>query len=78
VISVLDGGHVFMPTSHAMELGDLLTHLAEVLRNGSHDLHTDIDDRYQPGKTGYLIEACDHHGALIARVTRTHRKQVSQ
>jgi len=70
VITVLDGGHVFMPTSHALELGDLLEHVGEVLRYGSSDLHDDIDGRYQPGKTSYLIEACEHHAALIARATR--------
>lgn len=78
MISVLDGGHVFMPTSHAIELEELLAHLGEVLRHGGHDLHADIDDRYQPGKTAYLAEACDHHAALIARATRTHRKQVTR
>ena len=78
MISVLDGGHVFMPISHAVELGDLLQHLGEVLRYGGHELHTDIDDRYQPGKTTHLIEACDHHTALITRATRAHRKQVTK
>jgi hypothetical protein len=78
VISVLDGGHVFMPTSHAIELRDLLAHVADVLRHGGHDLHADIDERYQPGKTTYLTESCDHHAALLARATRAHRKQVSR
>jgi len=78
VISVLDGGHLFMPTSHAIELGDLLAHLAEVLRYGGHDLHADIDERYQPGQTRHLAQACEHHAALIAQATRVHRKQVTR
>jgi hypothetical protein len=78
VISLLDGGHVFMPISHAIEIEDLLTHLSEVLRYGGHDLHADIDDRYQPGKTAHLAQACEHHAAFIARTTRAHRKQVNQ
>jgi hypothetical protein len=78
MISILDGGHLFMPTSHAIELADLLHHLAEVLRYGSDDLHSDIDDRYQPGKTGYLIETLDQHSALIGRATRAHRKAVTR
>jgi hypothetical protein len=78
MISILDGGHLFMPTSHAVELADLLHHLSEVLRCGGDDLHSDIDDRYQPGKTGYLIEALDHHGALIGRATRSQRAAVTK
>jgi len=78
MISLLDGGHVFMPTSHAIELGDLLAHLADVLRYGGEDLEADIDDRFQPGKTGYLTEACEHHAALLARATRAHRNTGGQ
>jgi hypothetical protein len=76
MISILDDGHVFMPTSHAVELADLLHHLADVLRRGD-DLHSDIDERYQPGKTRFLIEALEHHGALIGRATRAHRATVT-
>lgn len=67
-----------MPTSHAIELGDLLAHLAEVLRCGGHDLHTDIDERFQPGKTRHLVQACDHHAALIAQATRARRAACRQ
>jgi hypothetical protein len=77
MISILDGGHLFMPTSHAIELADLLHHLADVLRHGGDDLHADIDERYQLGKTRFLIEALEHHGALIGRATRAHRATVT-
>jgi hypothetical protein len=64
-----------MPISYAIELGDLVEHLGEVLRYGGHELHTDIDDRYQPGKTTHLIEACDHHTAMITRATPDEPQQ---
>lgn len=75
MISLSDAGHVIMPADYATEIEHLLAHLGDILRYGSDDLHADIDERFQPGKTAYLAQACEQHAALIARATHGHRKQ---
>lgn len=75
MIIKLDGGHVLMPTPHAVDLLELLERVAEVLRYGCGDLLTDSDgDLFTSGAYDRLIDTVEQHTQTLRCATGTARR----
>jgi hypothetical protein len=77
VIIKLDGGHVVMPTPHAVDLVELLERVTEVLRYGCDDLFTDSEgDLFTTCENDRLIETVEQHTQMLRAATRPRPPRV--
>lgn len=77
MIIKLHGGHVVVPTPHAVDLVELLEQVTEVLRYGCHDLFTDSeDDLFTTGENDRLIETVEQHTQMLRAATRPRPPRV--
>lgn len=70
MIIKLEGGHVVMPTPHALDLVDLLERVVEVMRYGCDDLFTDSEgDLFTSCENDRLIETVEQHTQTLRAAT---------
>ena len=70
MIIKLEGGHVVLPTPHAVDLVELLERIAEVLRYGGDDPFADSEDHpFTSCENDRLIETVEQHTQMLRAAT---------